>query len=137
MNAAPSDSEGTPNSQDTSSVPQTPAVDTPLSATPASADPASQPSAPKKAKIVDDEDSQPVVSTKPAPEEEGPDDSVDDGREVCRYDGNCYRKNPQHFQEFRSVTLFIGASPYNIASLSHWHFFSILFIGWIFARVVF
>jgi len=28
-------------------------------------------------------------------------DEIDDGRPVCQYDERCYRRNPQHFKEYR------------------------------------
>ena len=58
-----------------------------------------------KPTIVDDEISQsmtlsePTPSIKPtvAPKPSKPalDDSIDDGRPVCAYDADCYRKNPK------------------------------------------
>lgn len=32
-------------------------------------------------------------------------DEVDDGRPICEYDENCYRKNPIHFQQMRHPNL--------------------------------
>eukprot|EP01133_Synstelium_polycarpum_P007225 gene7225-8394_t len=31
------------------------------------------------------------------------DDDDDDSKPICKYDGNCYRKNPDHLNEFRHV----------------------------------
>jgi aprataxin and PNK-like factor len=59
--------------------------------------------------IIDDGElgSQVLVPTSSGPksaEEENP-DLVDDGRPVCIYDDECYRKNPTHFVQFRHPKL--------------------------------
>lgn len=38
-------------------------------------------------------------------EDEQDEEEIDDGRPVCQYDAGCYRKNPDHFKQFRHPAL--------------------------------
>lgn len=46
-----------------------------------------------------------IPSSGPKSAEELNPDLVEDGRPMCTYDENCYRKNPQHFAQFRHPKL--------------------------------